>query len=106
ERSIALQELTLQQELLRSMTDSIPALVSFVGSDERYQYCNKTYLDVFGVERKDMVGKSLLEFLGEEFYRIAKPSVDRALAGETTRFERPVTAKGKTLYIEGAYVPQ
>lgn len=98
--------LELKHQMLRSLTDVIPVLVSHIDRNEIYQYCNAYYLHMFGVRREDIVGKSVREFFGEDSYRSIKPYLDRALNGEATWFERVAIARGEVRILKGQYVPE
>jgi diguanylate cyclase (GGDEF)-like protein/PAS domain S-box-containing protein len=104
--SETLTSLELQQALLRSLTDAMPTLVSYIDRNETYQYCNEHYLHMFGIRFEDIIGKTVREFFGEEGYASTKPYLERAFKGETTWFERMVVARGEKRVLEGRYVPQ
>ncbi|HJS50721.1 MAG TPA: PAS domain S-box protein [Pyrinomonadaceae bacterium] len=91
---------------LRLITDSIPALVSYVGADERYKFVNRTYCDWFGLPKEKIVGKKLQTILGGRAYRELKGKLDEALAGKTVTFEANVHYKSAgNRFISAAYVP-
>ena len=73
---------------LRLVTDALPVLVSFVGADERYRFLNRAYEEWFGVSRDELIGKTLLEVIGEAAYAKLRPFVLRGLAGESFSFEQ------------------
>ena len=96
----------LSENQLRLVTDSIPALVSYVGSDERYKFVNRTYSDWFGLPKEKIVGKKLQTILGGRAYRALKGKFDEALSGKTVTFEANVNYKvAGDRFIAGAYVP-
>jgi PAS domain S-box-containing protein len=96
----------LSENQLRLVTDSIPALVSYVGADERYKFVNKTYSEWFGLPKEKVVGKKLVTILGSRAYKELKGKFDAALAGESVTFEAHVHYKGAgNRFISGAYVP-
>ncbi|HEY9104243.1 diguanylate cyclase domain-containing protein [Chitinimonas sp.] len=100
------QDLVLRESLLRTLADSIPAQISFVGRDERYRYCNRTYTEFFGVPTEQIVGMHVRDFLGKEAYEVIKPFIDQALAGQRVTFERSITLRGETRRVEIHYIPQ
>jgi PAS domain S-box-containing protein len=73
---------------LRLVTDALPVLVSFVGSDERYRFLNRAYEQWFGISRGELLGKTLREVIGEAAYAQLRPFVVRGLAGESFSFEQ------------------
>ncbi|HLL52226.1 MAG TPA: PAS domain-containing protein, partial [Myxococcaceae bacterium] len=86
-RAETLSERLAQREAqLRIVTDALPALVSFIGRDERYQLVNQAYTEWFGLEREQVVGRHVREVVGEAAYAAVRPFIERALAGESFTF--------------------
>jgi diguanylate cyclase (GGDEF)-like protein/PAS domain S-box-containing protein len=90
---------------MRSITDAVPALVSPVGKDERYRYCNKEYRDIFGIDPESLVGQKIADVVEPEIYQVVKPQIDRALGGTEVAFVRPMIVRGATHYVEQRYIP-
>src|SRR5207244_4491767 len=59
EQKEAEERLRVSQNRLRLITDSLPALISYVDSRERYRYVNSTYGEWFGVDTSAVVGSSV-----------------------------------------------
>lgn len=91
---------------LRLITDSLPVLIAYVDSQERYQFANATYNVWFGKLPQDVVGKTIREFVGDATYERVRPYVRQALDGEVVRFES-ITQAGGTAAREVAvtYIP-
>ncbi len=98
-------ELQRTSSVTRAITDAVPALVAYVGKDERYRYCNKEYRDVYGVDPESLVGQKITDVVEPEIYDVVKPQIDRALAGTEVAFVRPMIARGTTHYVEQRYIP-
>jgi PAS domain S-box-containing protein len=75
---------------LQLITDSMPALISYVDGEERYQFVNKGYQDWFGYPHEDLIGQHLRDVLGEEAYSKVQPYARAALSGKRTAFETQV----------------
>ena len=99
------QELQRTSSVMRAITDAVPALVSYVGKDERYRYCNKEYRDMFGVDPDSLVGQKITDVIEPEIYQVVKPQIDRTLGGAEVAFVRPMIARGVTYYVEQRYIP-
>ncbi len=100
------EQLRQSQVQLLLITDSLPALVSYVDRNERYVFGNRAYEEWFGRPRSELRGKSLSEVLGEEAYRSIRPYVDRALRGEKVEFEAEIPYQtGGRRWIRGSYIP-
>jgi two-component system CheB/CheR fusion protein len=94
------------RQQLELITDALPVMISYVDASERYRFNNAAYESWFGVPRAQLLGRHIREILGEHAYSIAQPYVQRALAGETTRYEAELTssALGKRSVLAD-YVP-
>jgi PAS domain S-box-containing protein len=87
ERKQAEEAVRRSEEQLRLITDRLPAFVSYIDREGRYQFANRTYETWFGLKRSDIRGKRRREFTTEETARLAEPHEKRALAGEPARYE-------------------
>ena len=87
ERRRAEQGLRASEQQMRLLTDALPALIGYVGADQRYRFNNRTYADWVGAGPGALAGKHLRDVLGEDEYRQRLPFVEAALRGETVRFE-------------------
>ncbi|HEY4164533.1 MAG TPA: diguanylate cyclase [Dongiaceae bacterium] len=94
------------ERMLRAITNAVPALVAYLNTDERYEYCNKEYEDVFGINPASMLGRRIEELNDPDIYAVVKPHVTVALAGVESAFVRPMIAKGETRYVEQRYIPE
>jgi PAS domain S-box-containing protein len=91
---------------LQTITDTLPALVAYVDSQERYRFVNQTYERWFGLKPEQLLGKTAQEVVGEASYVEARERIQRALAGETVRYEYELALKeGPTLYVQSNYIP-
>ena len=76
-------------QLLRLLADNIPALVAyFVRENFRCLFANKAYARSFGLDEYSIVGKSVPEIIGTDAFAAIRPYVERAMLGETVRYER------------------
>ncbi|MEH2159257.1 PAS domain S-box protein [Nostoc sp.] len=92
---------------LHLITDTLPVLISFVDSEQRYRFNNRAYQEWFGHPAAEVYGKHLWEVLGESAYEVLRPYVEQVLAGEQVTFESKISYKdGGTRYINAIYVPQ
>ncbi|AUB39791.1 Sensor protein KdpD, transmembrane domain [Nostoc flagelliforme CCNUN1] len=89
-----MEETLRQRETeLRLITDTLPVLISFVDSEQRYRLNNRAYQEWFGHSTAEVYGKYLWEVLGESAYQVLRPYVEQALAGEQVSFEGEVPYK-------------
>ncbi|MDY7225951.1 CHASE domain-containing sensor histidine kinase [Hyalangium rubrum] len=91
---------------LQTITDTLPALVAYVDQEERYRFANQAYEPWFGLKPEQILGRKLVEVLGEPGYSQVKDNVHRALAGETIRYESHFTQPdGRKLFIQSNSIP-
>lgn len=81
------QQLALSERRLRAVTDTLPALLSFIDTGERYVFANIAYERTFGIPVDRIRGMTVRELLGETRYARARPYLLQALAGKVVSFE-------------------
>ncbi|CAG9181892.1 diguanylate cyclase domain-containing protein [Cupriavidus pampae] len=79
--------LARSERRLRAVTDTLPALLAFIDTDERYVFNNIAYERAFGMPVEQIRGKTVRELLGEGKYARARPHLQRALAGHIVSFD-------------------
>lgn len=91
---------------LTLVSDSVPALISYVDGECRYQMCNRAYTEWFGLPREEILGREMREVLGAEAWKAIGPHIHSALSGETADFETEAQyARGGTRWIHAIYTP-
>ncbi|WP_420476696.1 PAS domain-containing protein [Noviherbaspirillum sp. ST9] len=93
-----------QDQYLRLITDNVPVMISYVGTDERYRFVNATYERWFGRSREEIIGRRVDEVVGEDYEKV-KPYVRRALNGEQVSYEVPITNKLGRRHVSVTYTP-
>ena len=107
ERKLAQEALQQREAELRLITNTVPVLISFIDSEQRYRFNNQKYEEWFGHPASEIYGKSLRDVLGEAAYATIRPYVERVLAGEQVTFESQVPYQdGGTRYVDATYIPQ
>ena len=106
ERKKAEKAIRENEEQLRLLTNSLPVLISYVDSGQRYRFNNKSYEDWFGHSRFEFLGKHIKSVLGNSAYQSIKRYVEKALSGEEVTFETDITNKDAGIrYVRVTYVP-
>jgi PAS domain S-box-containing protein len=99
-------ELLGSQRRLHLLTDALPALISYVDSDQRYRFNNRAYEEWFQHSRQEITGRRINEVLGETAYQTIQRYVAEALSGKKVTYESTVPYKdGGQRYIYATYVP-
>lgn len=93
------------EELLRLVTDNVPAMISYVDKEGRYQFNNAVYEQRWGVKREELKGKRVADILGEQYAHLAD-YVEQALSGTVVEYDTKVDFPGKqSLHMQVRYVP-
>jgi two-component system sensor kinase FixL len=99
-------ELRANERLLRQMVNSLPALIAFVDSDQRYRFVNTNYGKWFGLDSTQMVGQTAREVMGEESYSVVREKIEEVLKGVHQHSEMIFPGVGGTPRpVEVSHVP-
>ncbi|MDR6536402.1 diguanylate cyclase domain-containing protein [Variovorax soli] len=79
--------LTESEMRLRTITDSMPALITYIDRDQKITFANGTYREWLGLEPSALLGKHIRDVAGPELYLARRATLERALAGERVEFE-------------------
>ncbi len=93
-------ELEDKERQLRQVIDSVPTPMCYVDAELRYRYVNNAFLDYIGLRARDIVGRLVVDVLGEERFRQLHPHLERLKMGEALAVERLVRfADGKSRWM-------
>ncbi|MET0858661.1 MAG: diguanylate cyclase [Telluria sp.] len=93
------------EQMLRTITDNVPVLISYLDVEFRFQFANAVYKEWLGQRNADMIGNTMEAVFGADFYAERKPSLIQALAGHMTNFEAKVQRKGHERILNTTYIP-
>jgi diguanylate cyclase (GGDEF)-like protein/PAS domain S-box-containing protein len=91
---------------LRTIADTLPAMVAYIDSEETYRFHNLAYEREFNRTGVAVLGKTVEQTMGAERYAFLAPYVKRALAGETLTFEEDDISGITERTFEVVYIPQ
>lgn len=94
------------EQLLRSVTDNLPALISYIDTDERFQFNNLPYEKWFGRPLSEITGQHVATLLSPEDYVRHQLPYAQALAGQKAEFEFTSTQGDQARVFQVAYLPQ
>jgi PAS domain S-box-containing protein len=105
-RSQAEAETRRHERELRLVMDGVPSPVTRLDREERFVFVNRAYAELMERPAEAIVGRSLREIVSAGTYAIAKPYVERVLAGESVQFPRPQQrSDGGIRMLEMNYIP-
>ncbi len=103
-RRLAQLQVEHNDALLRTMTDSLPALIAYVDPDLCYLRVNRAYATYFNQTPEALVGRHMADVLGPAF-----PEIDlhlqNALKGEPQQFEVAITAAFGQRHMLAQHIP-
>ncbi|MEY4642264.1 MAG: hypothetical protein RLZZ227_2258 [Pseudomonadota bacterium] len=79
--------LTKAMQKLQIIADKIPAMMSYVSSDLRYQFVNEGYEKLYKRNKEEIIGKRVSEVVSDAVWAVAGPYLQRALRGEMVNYE-------------------
>lgn len=92
-------------ETLAHAVDNLPVLIAYIDANQRFRFNNRAFLDFCGRTPKQLYGRHLRDFLGEDAYALALPHLDAALAGQRRDFELHLDQRPVPRDLEAAFIP-
>jgi PAS domain S-box-containing protein len=106
ERKETEEALRRSEQQLALVSNTVPALISYVDTEFRYLFCNRACTEWFGLPAEQIVGRSMLEVLGDTAFQDVEAQIRATLAGETAEFETKAQyTRGGTRWIHATYTP-
>ncbi|MCH8842117.1 MAG: PAS domain S-box protein [SAR324 cluster bacterium] len=105
ERKRAEKALRKSEKRLRKFIDSAPAILGYVDKDCRYRQINLPFKELLGKSDKEIIGKTVIEMLGQESFKLYSPYIEEALAGREVSFDIARTIRGSSFELHIKYLP-
>ena len=104
---LAQRKLQANEDWMRNVTDSLPALICHADNDERYRFVNRPYAEFYGKSVEKVIGSHVRDIIGSSNYKDIKPHIAKVLKGEAQVFERQaINADGDKMHVHQRFVPQ
>jgi PAS domain S-box-containing protein len=87
------------------LLDSVPALISYIDKDLVYRYANQAYHQWFGHNPDSLCGRKIEEVMGETVFNKLKDYLNKALSGETIKFQMELQYNTGLKYVDATYIP-
>jgi len=116
-RSLATQRMAIQalqlneaklaerEHLLRTITDNLPVLISYIDSNEVVRFSNLTYKTWLNRDPAQALGRSLVEVMGPEMYASRREHIRNVLAGRLTEFQAVLDLPDGPRHHQVTYLP-
>ncbi len=89
-----------------AIADMLPVMIAYVDRDLRLGFVNQPLAEWFDIPRKDLIGKRIVEIVGEERLSHRLPNYERVLAGErlffASDFDHPTRGN---VALQSNYIP-
>jgi len=106
ERHCYAESLQKSEQWLRLITDNVPAMIAYVGSDLKFQFTNQVYRDWYGHSASELYGLEDHQNQTNFGFSQIKRYVNKALSGESVSFEtKENNLAGEICYLLKSYVP-
>jgi len=101
----ALHKQETSQRFLRTITDNIPALISYFDNNNRIAFANATVSTWLGLQPEEIIGTHLENVIGADRYSFRMPMIESAMAGNRVEFDSELNFQGETRFTHTIYVP-
>ncbi|SHM95354.1 PAS domain S-box-containing protein/diguanylate cyclase (GGDEF) domain-containing protein [Rhizobacter sp. OV335] len=105
ERHQAQAQLAASEARLRTITDNVPALITYVDTDLRFQFCNPVFEAWTGIRVADALGRRMQDVLPPKVMALRQRQIERALRGETVQFETVAVLGQGPRHFQVNYLP-
>lgn len=102
EAEVALRD---SEERFRTLVSSMDDMVFTVDLHQRHTGAFGRWIERFGLERKDLIGRTASEIFGVDAALIHEQAYARALAGEQVTYEWSMAADGETRHFQTSLSP-
>lgn len=93
------------EERLRTITANLPVLIAYIDREQRFRFANATYASWLGIAPEEMIGRTIADVMGEQWYATGGQQLERNLSGASTRFETAMDIAGVRRVTEVVGVP-
>lgn len=94
-----------QSEILRSVTEAIPAKVAVLGQDRRYRLVNRAFERQWGIPGERVIGCTPEAVMGPQEFKRRREHLERAFTGEVVTFELDFPGSEGTKYSSVSFIP-
>ena len=99
----ALQEAPTRR--IRTITDSLPALVAYIDRDHRYRFVNARHRTFYARDPEAVVGRRMADVIGEDAHAAFGAKIDAVLNGQGQHFRQHGVAGKEDVYFNIDFVP-
>jgi PAS domain S-box-containing protein len=79
-----------KEQELEAIIDGTPFMLTRCSRDLRYRFISQSYANMLGRRAEDVVGKPIIEIMGDEGFATILPHVEKVLRGERAEYESEI----------------
>ena len=98
-------KLAEKEHLLRTITDNLPVLISYIDRDEVVRFSNRTYKTWLNRDPAQALGRPLVDVMGPEMYSSRQEHIRNVLAGRLTEFQAVLDLPDGPRHHQVTYLP-
>lgn len=98
-------KLAEKEHMLRTITDNLPVLISYIDSSEVVRFSNLTYKTWLNRDPAQVVGRPLIDSMGAELYSARRGHIRNVLEGQLTEFQAVVDMTDGPHHHQVTYLP-
>ena len=106
EREAYDRKIAASEQRLRTLADNLPVLIAYLDHAITFRFVNATFQHWFGMDPVKMIGRHLVEGIGNGQYALARPHLERALGGHIATYEHTARIDGGEHTLETTFVPE
>jgi len=84
----------IKEEELEAVLHLTPFMLTRCGTDMRFRFVSESYAAMLGRRPQDIVGKPIVDVIGEKAFATILPHVENVLAGNPVEYECEIAYKG------------
>jgi PAS domain S-box-containing protein len=97
---------TLDFSAMLAIADILPVMVAYVDTGLTYRFVNKPLAQWIGLPRKDILGRTIRDIVGERAFEHRRPMLEAALSGQRTFFASEFDHRERGhVAVQSDYVP-
>ncbi|WP_313166075.1 sensor domain-containing diguanylate cyclase [Massilia oculi] len=93
------------EERLRTITDNLPVLIAHLDQDHRYVFANAVHQSWLGKAPEQVVGQTMVEAFGEEYWSQQQEALKDAWAGKASQCEHDIVRKKHIRIVHSTFLP-
>jgi PAS domain S-box-containing protein len=106
ERKLNQEKIIESESFIKTITDNLPVMIAYWGSDLNCLFANKPYMDWFEKRPDEMLGINKRDLLDKDEFEQHELHIKNVLNGSPQRFERTFhRIDGRTINTDTQYLP-